>query len=268
MNPSFSVSIVLYKTNLLYIEKLLESIPGYSIIYFVDNCNQKKDIINLCVKKRIENYYYVKNKRNLGYGKAHNIALKMTKSDFHLIANPDIFFDKKIINILISESINNNAIATSPKIINPNTNSIQSTDFTIPTLKSLFLNFFIKKNKIREKRLDKINNLKKTIEVPCLSGAFMLLNIKMMEEKKIYFSKRYHMYFEDIDYSIKLSKKGKLLLISKVNIFHIHQKGSHKNAKLFIHHLLSAIIFLISNTNNFKNIIKTNKNYLEDLFNV
>lgn len=267
MKSNFSISIVLYKTKLLYIEKLLESLPEYTIIYFVDNYDQEKDIVNLCNKKNIKNYSYIKSKKNLGYGKAHNIAIKMTKADFHLIANPDIFFERKIINILIRESMNNKAIALSPKIVNPNNKRIQSNDYTIPTLKSLLLNFFIKKNKIREKRLSRISKLNKNIEVPCLSGAFMFLNIKMMTKNKIYFSRRYHMYFEDIDYSMKLSKIGKLILTPKIKIFHIHQKESHKNFKLFIVHLLSAIIFFISNINNIKNINITNKNYIKKLFN-
>jgi len=61
------------------------------ILYIIDN-SDNRNIEKLCSDSRIE---YIFNNANIGFGAAHNIAIKKaieTNSKYHLILNPDVFF--------------------------------------------------------------------------------------------------------------------------------------------------------------------------------
>jgi hypothetical protein len=47
-------------------------------------------------------HYYFNNGDNCGFGKAHNIAIeKAENSDYHLVLNPDVYFEPNVIPELI-----------------------------------------------------------------------------------------------------------------------------------------------------------------------
>ena len=78
----------------------------------------------------------------------------------------------------------------------------------------------------------------------------------------VLFSNKYFMYFEDVELSLKLSEYGKLIMDCSIKAKHKHNKESHRNLRLFIHHLTSAIKFFVTNINKFQLISLRNKNYL------
>lgn len=90
-----SASIVLYKTNaseLIHIIDCLLNSNEISKIILIDNSPDNR------LQKLISNtnVQYIFNDKNLGYGKAHNIAIReiLNQSKFHLVLNSDISFEK------------------------------------------------------------------------------------------------------------------------------------------------------------------------------
>ena len=63
------------------------------------------------------------------------------------------------------------------------------------------------------------------------------------------FDERYHLYFEDVDFGLRATKKGyKIAVDTSVKIVHDAQRKSRKQIKYLIWHLSSALKFFSSRT--------------------
>ena len=88
-----NISIVIYNHPFIEIEHLvilLASSPKVNELFLIDNSAERNDVFLTLPST------YVFNGKNLGYGKAHNIAIRRTIEQnipYHLVINPDIQFD-------------------------------------------------------------------------------------------------------------------------------------------------------------------------------
>lgn len=80
----------------------------------------------------------------------------------------------------------------------------------------------------------------KIMNPPCLSGCFMFMRTKTLEENGLYFDERFFMYCEDFDLMRKLHRVGKTIFYPYVTIIHDHARASYKNKKLLFEHIKSA----------------------------
>lgn len=193
--------------------------------------------------------YYYNNGDNLGFGKAHNLAISRCGiSDYHLVINPDIYFDTNVIPELIDYLENNLDVGLiQPKILYPH-GELQYLCKRYPTLFALFARRFLPKKlhfliqnyldhyEMRDMGYDKIS------EVIYLSGCFMLFQRKYLDEIG-YFDENIFMYLEDADLTLRMSKKYKTIFYPHVHIFHHWAKGSYKSFKLMLINIQSAIYF-------------------------
>ena len=98
-----TASIVLYNTNKIQLKRVIESYsPSHNRrLFLIDNgqnCNQYKSLLDG------EYISYICNSKNVGYGSGHNIGIKasiLMKSDYHIILNPDLYFNPHIIDELV-----------------------------------------------------------------------------------------------------------------------------------------------------------------------
>ncbi|MDD5617775.1 MAG: glycosyltransferase, partial [Candidatus Omnitrophica bacterium] len=86
-------SVVIYRNNEIVVQKALKSFLNTNLdvkLQLVDN-SPKDSMRNICRDTRIE---YTFNGKNLGFGKAHNIAISrsLKDSEYFLILNPDVYF--------------------------------------------------------------------------------------------------------------------------------------------------------------------------------
>ena len=92
-----NASIVLYNHTLSEIAPLVETLRKselVSAIFLIDNSPQP----NVDFEQLIAEYQY--NGKNIGYGAAHNLAIRQTielNIPYHLVVNPDISFDFAIL---------------------------------------------------------------------------------------------------------------------------------------------------------------------------
>ena len=104
-----TVGIVTFKSEAV-IHECIKSIDKDIKIIVVENSNDSK------FKEKLEKIYQnvtcVLSSENLGMGSSNNIGIKIVKTDFVLIINPDVIFEDSTINQLIyaSEKISNFAI--------------------------------------------------------------------------------------------------------------------------------------------------------------
>ena len=245
-NKIITASLVLYHNSDFDILKVLNSIINSNIyikLYVVDNSNDDY-IKELLVDFDI---YYIKNNKNLGFGRAHNIAIKIaveSNSDYHIIINPDISFESNVVDELINRAEKEKEIGLIMPKINYPDGTVQFLCKLLPNPFILIFRRFIPfkaiSKKINQTYELRSMDLSKETEVPSLSGCFMFVRTSLLN-KVGGFDERYFMYLEDIDLCRKLSEISKLLYYPKVTVIHNHEKGSYKSKKLLIFHIKSSI---------------------------
>jgi hypothetical protein len=240
-----TVSIVTYKNNILQLQRAVNCVaesPCVEKIYIIDNSpsNQLREITFL--SEKIE---YIFNNKNLGYGRANNIALENSIKNgvnYHLVLNPDIYFEKGVIEELYDFMEKNPDVGlVMPKILYPD-GSLQYLCKLLPTpldlIRRRFLpgNIFSKQNSFYELRFAGYN---KIMDVPYLSGCFMFIRTEALRRVGL-FDEQFFMYLEDADISRRIHKHYRTVYYPKVFGFHEYEKGSYRNSKLLKYHLFSA----------------------------
>ncbi|GHT86257.1 glycosyl transferase family 2 [Spirochaetia bacterium] len=241
-----SISITNTLKEQLY--RLLECIKMTNIdfVYVIDNSYNDHYRI---IEKEFNNVRYIYSE-NLGYGANHNIALREAidvESDFHIILNPDIYFDSDVVPSLLQYMNENiDTVYILPKVLYPD-GEIQYLCKLLPTPFDLFARRFLPDKlifrKIKDKYCLKSFGYDKEINPPCLSGCFMFLRMSAIKEHKIFFNEQYFLYCEDFDFIRRLHRIGKTVYYPKVSITHDHAKESYKSRKWLFVHIKSAITY-------------------------
>ena len=242
--PQISASIVCYHQEPQILQKTVDSFlktPLKKKLFLIYN-SATNELQNHFNSDEIE---YIFTGKNLGFGKAHNFILDKITANFHLILNPDVIFDGKIIPILIKELNAKKQVSfITPKVLNTDGQlqfvcRKQPTFFDLINRKLLFSRKLLSKNEYRNQ------NLEKMFYPEFIHGCFMLF--KTADFKKLQgFDERYFLYMEDADICRNILKINKrILYFPSVQITHQHQKGSSKSIKLFFYHLSSAIKYFL-----------------------
>ncbi len=188
---------------------------------------------------------YFHHPENRGFGAGHNIAIRKTinHSPYHLVLNPDINFEPDVLPELLSFLEKNKDVAhLMPKIVDAQGN-LQHLAKLLPTpadliFKRFFPSSFYKKRKEKFQLL--FTDYSKPMNVPYLSGCFMLLRTQALQDVGL-FDERFFMYPEDIDLTRRLHAKYKTLYYPYVTVVHRHEASSYKSTKMLWVHLSNMI---------------------------
>jgi len=238
-----NVSIVLYNHSLLEIYPLIECLRKSTIVsqvFLIDN----SPIENPGFKTLGANYHFTG--KNLGYGAAHNIAIRQTIEQglpYHLVINPDISFDPAILSEIEDFMNNNSDIGLlMPKILYP-TGEIQYLCKLIPTPFNLIVRRFLPKS-WTQKRIEKFelrsSGYNKVMNVPYLSGCFMFLRTKALTQVGL-FDERFFMYPEDIDLTRRIHKQYRTVFYPYATIIHHHAQSSYIDSRMLFIHISNMI---------------------------
>lgn len=238
-----NVSIVLYNNDIDEVISLVQQLrasSSVSTIFLVDNSEQSHGAFE---KLPVT---YIFNGKNLGYGAAHNIAIRQTlagKIPYHLVVNSDISFQSESIVQLLDFMDNHKDIGSlMPKVFYPD-GQIQYLCKLIPTPLDLFGRRFLP-NKWMQKRIERFElqqfGYDRIIDVPYLSGCFMLLRSEALRNVGL-FDERFFMYPEDIDLTRRIREQYRTIFYPHVTIVHNHAQGSYKSKKLLWIHSLNII---------------------------
>ncbi|GGG27083.1 O-antigen ligase family protein [Pontibacter amylolyticus] len=247
-NILIAASIVTYNNNEKVLLEAVNSFLNTTLpvkLYIVDNSPTDR-LAPLFTDNRIE---YIFNNKNLGFGKAHNIAMRRAMQagiPYYLVLNPDVYFGPGVLEGLCKHMQANPEVGQlMPKVLYPN-GETQYLCKLLPTPADFFVRRFIKD----EAKLEKLNGkfelrftgYDHTMNVPYLSGCFMFLRVKALKEVGL-FDERIFMYSEDTDLTRRVHQKYKTQFFPDVQIYHHFAKGSHKNLKLLFFALHGAFIY-------------------------
>ncbi|MCU0666029.1 MAG: glycosyltransferase family 2 protein [Candidatus Omnitrophica bacterium] len=240
-------SIVVYKTEGAQLKKAVQSFLNSSLnlkLYIIDNSPSDK-LRDILVDFNAE---YIFNNKNLGFGAAHNIAIRNSAglSKYHLVLNPDISFESGVLEAIFNFMEKNiNVGLLMPKVCYPD-GSIQYLCKLLPNPLDLFLrrsNIAIV-NRLFRKSLEnyelRFTGYRMIMDVPCLSGCFMFLRREILAKVGI-FDQRFFMYLEDVDFSRRIHKHYRTVFYPQVSVIHHYSRGSYSNYYLFWCHIVSAV---------------------------
>lgn len=242
-----TASIVIYNTDIKLVGNVIKSyIPSNTRkLYIIDNSPMETEWY--FGRAHIE---YIFNNKNMGYGAAHNIGIRKSieaGAKYHIVLNPDLYFEPSIIDELIKYSdANSDVVYMLPKVLYPS-GELQYLCKLLPTPFDLILRRFLPNVGFLKKRNDryilKDTGYEKIMNPPCLSGCFMFMRTKALEENELFFDERFFMYCEDFDLMRRLHRIGKTIYYPYVTIIHNHAKGSYKSIKMLKMHIRSACLY-------------------------
>ena len=194
-----TVGIVSFKSEKV-IFRCLKSIKKIKNIIIFDNSN---DIaLKNQVRKRYPNIKFILSKKNLGYGAGNNQIIKICKTQYVFVINPDAILNNKCEKELL-KSINNKDLDFS--IIAPLSNQINYGNYS-------------KKIKSSGVNLLKVDHVK---------GFAMLMNVKKIKKIKN-FDENFFLYLEEIDLCKRLNEKKENIYINKnATVKHLGAKSSN-----------------------------------------
>lgn len=238
-----NVSVVLFKT------------PYDEVVRLVDTLRQSEQVNNIYLidNSPAENPEFSKlpaihifNNLNIGYGAAHNIALRKSIEQnvtYHLVVNTDIVFGASILK-KISDfmNINTDIGHLMPKIFYPD-GQIQYLCKLLPTPFDLIFRRFLPASWSR-KRTGKFemqeSGYNHIMDVPYLSGCFMFLRTSCLIQTGL-FDERFFMYPEDIDLTRRIHRKYRTVFFPEVSVVHEHAQSSYKSVRMLWIHTVNMI---------------------------
>src|SRR3569833_2095281 len=250
MNQVVSGCIVLYKNDKDILLRTIHSFLNTGLdvsLYLVDNSptDELKDIVN---DARVQ---YVHNSSNLGFGSAHNVAIKkaLSQSQYHLVLNPDIYFETGTLVSLYSYMEQNPDIGqVMPKVLYPD-GSIQYLCKLNPKPFDLFARRFLPGflKKIFKNRMDAYeyrnrDYYKEMRDIPYLSGCFMFFRTEVFNKIGL-FDERIFMYIEDADITRRVLKASGTAYYPNACVYHEYAKGSYNNWRLTWYNIHGAFIY-------------------------
>lgn len=243
-----TASIVTYNTDRAELAKVLLCTADSSVgkIYVADNSptDSLRDFV-VPISPKIE---YIFGQGNVGYGSAHNIAIKRaidSGATYHVVINPDIYFVQGTIETLADYMDTNPDVGqVMPKVIYPD-GELQHVCKLLPTPMDLIGRRFVPIKSYIEQRNARFemsqSGYDRPMMVPFLSGCFMFLKVEALRETGG-FDDDFFMYCEDIDLCRRIGMKGYRTMYNPVaTVVHAHKKESFKNKAMLKAHVRSAL---------------------------
>ena len=218
------------------IGKLLEELKrgGAAKIFVIDNSppgfNASAD------QHHSEMIERVSTGRNLGYGRAHNIAIARSADvyDYHLICNPDISIPDGTLATLVDFMDRNADVGLCmPMLVDPD-GGMQYCCRRSPVALDYLSQIVAPRSWGRRRRLAlemRSRDYHQLMEAPCLSGCFMLFRSSVLRRLEG-FDERFFLYFEDFDLSLRASFIARNVYLPTAQIVHERQSAHRASWRL------------------------------------
>ena len=202
------VIVTLRSENVIF--KCLDSINHNIPVFIIEN-SSNFEFKNL-IEKKYNNVKCTITEKNLGMGTGNNVGIRLVKTDYVLILNPDVILEPNTLEELMKSSKNNQDFA----IMSPISGNSKYPNYKL----------------YEGDNLSEQDNL--LLKVKSVDGYAMLFNKKKINEilekepdnkNQSYFDENFFMYLEEIDLCKRLKKINENILVSS------DAKSKHRGAK-------------------------------------
>jgi GT2 family glycosyltransferase len=235
-NRSYDVvgSIVLFETPESEVRRAIEqflAIPLRTHLCIIDNSPEPSPLA--FDESRVS---YTHPCSNLGYGKAHNMALRAARdrATYSLVMNTDVLYSPTAV-LRLHDYMEKHPEAglAAPKILYPD-GSLQYVCRLLPTPANLFLRRFLPRSSWA-KRADEIYELRfwdheSNANLPYFQGSFLMLRTNLANQVGG-FDERFFMYGEDIDLSRRLHEVAETIYVADAAVIHEYRRYSNRSLR-------------------------------------
>lgn len=206
--------------------------------------NGSTDDTKAIVLKADPDAEFISTGENLGFGKAHNLAIPLIDSKYHAIVNPDIILDSDVLSQMVEYMEANPDVALAiPKVLFPD-----KSEQKLPKLKPKLIYLLARRTpffraKAQEYTMENIK-IDCPLEIDQCTGCFMLIRTDVFKALGG-FDERFFMYMEDADLTLRTKKYGKTMYLPHISVIHEWERSSAKSLKYLMIHLSSCFKFLI-----------------------
>ncbi len=246
------LSVVIVSYNVQYfLEQCLHSVfkSGEDIrmeVFVVDNHSADGSVD--MVKKKFPGVKLIANKKNLGFSKANNQAIRKAAGRYILLLNPDtVLEDNTLPKVVEFMEQHHKAGGLGVKMLDGRGKFLPESKRGLPTPGVAFCKIFglssiFPKSKIFGKyHLGYLDN-DQTHQVEVLSGAFMLLRKEALDRAGL-LDEDFFMYGEDIDLSYRLEKAGyRNYYYPEARIIHYKGESTKKSSINYVMVFYKAMI--------------------------
>ncbi|MEI6522856.1 MAG: glycosyltransferase [Bacteroidota bacterium] len=229
---------------LLSVEKAAKNIDAE--IFVVDN-NSVDGSVNL-VKEKFPFVKLIENKKNTGFSFANNQAIKESQGKYVLLLNPDTLVEEDTFEKIITfMNTHQDAGGLGVMMVDGKGIFLPESKRGLPTPMVAFYKIFglsalFPKSKIFGRYHVGYLDKNKTHEIEILSGAFMLLRKKVLDEIGL-LDETFFMYGEDIDLSYRITKAGyKNYYFPETKIIHYKGESTKKSSVNYVFIFYRAMI--------------------------
>ena len=252
------ISIIIVSYNVkYYIEQCLHSIfrsQGIDIssieIFVVDNFSKDGTVSYLRQQfnpTRTPNVRIIANKRNVGFGRANNQAVRMATGKYILFLNPDTLLTEHTLADVLTEARQHEKFGgIGVKMLHTNGQFAPESRRGVPSPWAAFCKMSGLLRLFPHSRVFGryyMQSFSKDIKAPIdiVSGAFMLIPTESLR-KTGSFDEEFFMYGEDIDLSFRLLKNGLQNYYIPTPILHYKGESTHKNSFNYVHVFYEAML--------------------------
>jgi GT2 family glycosyltransferase/lipopolysaccharide/colanic/teichoic acid biosynthesis glycosyltransferase len=233
-HPQLSVIIVSYNVKEFLQQTLIslqKALGAFSYeIFVVDNASD--DGSAKLVHEHFSKVKLIRNRENLGFARANNLALKKAKGDYIVLINPDTIAQEDTFHRLIEFMEKTpDAGMVGCKILNPDGSLQLACRRSFPTpwvalTRLIGLSYLFPKSKLFGKYNLTYLPEDAICPVDAISGSFMMLRRQAFEQIGL-LDESFFMYGEDLDWCLRAGKAGwKIYYVPTTQIVHFKGESS------------------------------------------
>jgi len=246
------LSIVIVNYNVkFFLEQCLHSVYKAvgnvsSEVFVVDN--NSVDGSCAMVRKKFPQVNLIENRQNVGFSKANNQAIRLSKGEYILLLNPDTVVEedtfKKVVDFMDNHP---DAGGLGVKMIDGKGRFLPESKRGLPTPSVAFYKIFGLSSLFpHSKRFSKYHlgylSNDEVHEIEVLAGAFMLMRKSVLDKTGL-LDEDYFMYGEDIDLSYRIIKAGyKNYYFPHTTIIHYKGESTKKGSINYVKVFYNAMI--------------------------
>lgn len=245
------LSIIIVNYNVKhYLEQCIHSIERAAQnidheIIVADNNSTDGSIPYL--REKFPQITYIENKENLGFAKANNQAIKLSKGEYVMLLNPDTILGEQALHDCITFMDNNlDAGAAGVKMLKSNGDFALESRRGIPTpftsmCKMMGLCRVFPKSRTFGKYYMQYLDAEQISPIEIISGACMFIRKNTLEQSGL-LDEDFFMYGEDIDLSYRLLKTGKKNYYIPTRILHYKGESTEKTSYRYVYVFYQAML--------------------------
>ena len=249
---TLSIVIVNYNTERL-LRSCLESVYAGAngtplTIWVVDNNSHDSSVA--MVKSFFPKVQVIENRCNVGFSKANNAVISRSESDYILLLNPDTLIIENAIEQMVKFMEEHPTVGIAGcKVLNRDGTLQLACRRSIPTPRVAFfrltgLSKLFPKSRIMAEYNLTYTNPEQTHEVGAVSGAFLMIRRKAVEEIGL-LDERFFMYGEELDWCLRAKRAGWAVMYHPAAQI-IHYKGEstkHNSRKAAVEFYRAMYLF-------------------------